>query len=367
LLSFEKFYKELSAKMSDENLVKNPQDLQKAMAETYTNNLDSVSMYGKAFLRANPYRKIEQTIKNPTTGALMLIQGELPEGWTIDALGNKVPPPPKTMVVDGKTITMDYADQELARLQSTNPDMLALMKKQAGIAGQNMSEKDLVKFYIDRVPMTAKAVESKSANQLRAEELKVKELEFNVANQGKEFDLKRRLTEAQITAAGKKGQGGEGFNPQSLSDLSINVNEQGKSATFGGDGIKIDVPAGAGSRQTVPFKATSIRTLANGKKEIIGYKLDYEGKVTGELSYIPFDNNKIIQGSLNSSIQRMDKNDKQYFQTQLAVFDRVGIPQRASAVGGSMTDADILATKPAGTKGTDAQYIAAFKALNKIK
>jgi hypothetical protein len=31
----------------------------------------------------------------------------------------------------------------------------------------------------------------------------------------------------------------------------------------------------------------------------------------------------------------MDKNDKQFFQTQLSVFDRVGIPQKAPAAGGA--------------------------------
>jgi hypothetical protein len=368
LVSFEKFYKDLSSKMSDENLVKNPQDLQRAMADAYSNNLDSFKMYGKSFLSANPYQKIAKDITDPKTGALMRVQAELPSGFTIDAAGNKIPPKPKTMVVNGENVTMDYVDQELARLKSTNPDMLELMKKQAGFAGQTMSEKDLVKSFIDRIPTTTQATQVKSFDELRGQKASADLAEFKAQTAPEEFAMNKRLTQAQINKYNsREGTGGGGFNPQSLGDLSINVNQQGKSASFGGEGIKIDVPAKAGSRQTVPFKATSVRTLANGKKEIIGYKLDYEGKVTGELSYIPFDNTKIIQGSLNSSIQRMDKNDKQFFQTQLSVFDRVGIPQKAPAAGGSMTNAEILATRPAGTTGTDAQYIAAFKALNKIK
>ncbi len=186
LVSFEKFYKDLSAKMGDENLVKNPQDLQRAMADAYSNNLDSFKMYGKSFLNANPYQKVAQDIKDPKTGALMRVQAELPTGWTIDAAGNKIPPAPKTTVVNGQTVTMDYADQELARLQSTNPDMLALMKKQAGFAGQNMSDKDLVKSFIDRIPTTTQASQLKSADELKiqANTAKASELSYATAQAG---------------------------------------------------------------------------------------------------------------------------------------------------------------------------------------
>jgi hypothetical protein len=208
LVSFEKFYKELSAKMSDENLVKNPQDLQTAMAETYTNNLDSTKMYGKSFLNANPYQKVAQDITDPKTGALMRVQAELPTGWTIDARGNKIPPAPKTMVVNGQTVTMDYADQELARLQSTNPDVLALMKKQAGFAGQNMSDKDLVKAYIDRIPMTVQAAQVSSADELKTKAAQAKAAEFKVATQQEEFDMDMAVKRAQIAASNRRGQEG---------------------------------------------------------------------------------------------------------------------------------------------------------------
>lgn len=330
LVSFEKFYKDLSAKMSDENLVKNPQDLQRAMADTYSNNLDSAAMFGKSFLKANPYTKIEKDIKDPKTGALMRVQGELPEGWTIDTLGNKVPPAPKTMTVNGKTITMDYVDQELSRLQSTNPDMLALMKKQAGIAGQNMSEKDLVKSYLDRVPMTAKAVQVQSANQIKAEGLKVQGLEFNVKNQAEEFQMKRDLNAATI--ASKNAKAGGGFDPQNLGDLGINVNENGKIVNFGGDGLKIDVPTGnrreAGA--TVPFKAVRVRKLPNGKMQVGGYHLDQEGKVrTPQLVYQDYDEgSNQIQSGLSSAINRLSKADKEYVQNQMGVFGKVAIPEK---------------------------------------
>lgn len=188
LVSFEKFYKDLSTKMGDENLVKNPQDLQKAMADTYSNNLDSSKMFIKSFVGANPYDTVVRDIRDPKTGSLMRVEGQIPKGWSVDPSGKVVPKGPITSVVNGQTITMDYADQELARIQSTNPDLLAIMKKQAGFAGQNISDKDLVKFYIDnKVIAPVKATQVKSAEQIKSEELQVKALEFKVANQDKEL------------------------------------------------------------------------------------------------------------------------------------------------------------------------------------
>jgi hypothetical protein len=197
LVSFEKFYKDLSAKMADENLVKNPQDLQRAMADTYSNNLDSFKMYGKSYLGANPYQKIAQDVKDPKTGALMRVQAELPTGWTIDAQGNKVPPAPKTMVVNGQNVTMDYVDQELARLQSTNPDMLALMKKQAGFAGQTMSDRDLVKSFIDRIPTTTQATQVKNADELRGQKAQADLAEFKAKTAPQEFNMDMRIKKSQ--------------------------------------------------------------------------------------------------------------------------------------------------------------------------
>lgn len=223
LVSFEKFYKDLSAKMGDENLVKNPQDLQKALADTYTNNLDSFKMFGKSYLSSNPYQKIAQDVRDPKTGALMRVQGELPAGWTLDAQGNKIPPAPKTTVINGQAVTMDYADQELARLQATSPDTLMLMRKQAGFAGQNLSDKDLVKMSIDKIPMTVQSTQVKSKEDIMGQELQVKKLAFDVENQDELFRsemaskrLRDKLTIAQINELNSKAGarvmsgGGEG-------------------------------------------------------------------------------------------------------------------------------------------------------------
>jgi len=208
LVSFEKFYKDLSAKMGDENLVKNPQDLQKALADTYTNNLDSFKMFGKSYLSSNPYQKIAQDVRDPKTGALMRVQGELPAGWTLDAQGNKIPPAPKTMVVNGQTVTMDYADQELARIQATSPEQLLLMRKQAGFAGQNLSDKEIVKASIDKIPMTVQSTQVKSKDEIRAQELGVAAAEFKGANMQEEFDMEMAMKRAQINYYNSRGTAG---------------------------------------------------------------------------------------------------------------------------------------------------------------
>ena len=211
LLSFEKFYKDLSAKMGDENLVKNPQDLQKALADTYTNNLDSFKMFGKSYLSSNPYQKTARDIVDPKTGALMRVQAELPAGWSFGAQGNIIPPAPKTMIVNGQQVTMDYADQELARLRATSPEQLVLMRKQAGFEGQNFSDKEIVKASIDKIPMTVQSTQVKSADEITGQSLQVKKLAFDVENQDELFAsemkskrLRDRLTIAQINELNSK-------------------------------------------------------------------------------------------------------------------------------------------------------------------
>lgn len=250
LVSFEKFYKDLSAKMGDENLVKNPQDLQKALADSYTNNLDSFKMFGKSYLSTNPYEKRSIDVKDPKTGALVRLQGELPTGWSMDAQGNKIPPAPKTMVINGQNVTMDYADQELARLQATNPEMLALMKKQAGFGGQNLSDKELVKSFLDRIPMTVTPVQLKSKEEIRGQELGVKAAEFKEANMQKEFNMDMKLKQAQIDRYNSMGDGENQPNvveyaKQNLYQDTLKLSGTGRTfsltGTSLGKNLKIDV------------------------------------------------------------------------------------------------------------------------------
>lgn len=202
LVSFEKFYKDLSAKMSDENLIKNPQDLQRAMADTYSNNLDDSKMFIKSFSSANPLQKTIKDVVDPKTGALMRIEGQVPKGWDIGADGKVIPKAPITTTINGQTVTMDYADQELARLKATDPDLLATMRKKAGFAGSNMSDKDIVKFYIDnKVVAPVSAIQVQSKAQQDAANLQVEKLKFDVENAPRELALKERQANASIASS----------------------------------------------------------------------------------------------------------------------------------------------------------------------
>jgi hypothetical protein len=331
LTSFEGFYKDLSAKMSDENLIKNPRDLQAALADTYTKSLDATKMFGKAYLSANPYQKVAYDVKDPKTGAMMRVQGELPAGWTIDAAGNKIPPKSVTVTnPDGTTSVVDAADQTLAQIKASNPDVLMAMRRQAGFAGENMSDKQLVQYYTSKVPMASQVQQIASADELLYKKAAADKAAFDAKNQEEEWAMKKKLIAAQIANYQEQSGGsGSSWQPKSLADLSIEVNEKGKSATFGGEGIKIDVyhPTRR-SEGLVPFKAINVRTLPNGTKQVGGYFLDADNKPRNpQAVYINFDKNKNVQNSLNSSINKMGKEDRLYHQTQLFNFDNVQIPQ----------------------------------------
>lgn len=331
LTSFEGFYKELSAKMSDENLIKNPRDLQAALADTYTKSLDATKMFGKAYLAANPYKKFSQDVKDPKTGAMVRIQGELPAGWKLSPDGTPVPPDAVTVKnADGTTSTLDYADQALMQIKASNPDVLAAMRRQAGFASENMTDKQLVEYYTAKIPMASQIQQIASADKLKTEAAQARNTEFEANIAPEKWELQKKLIAAQISNYyEQKGSNDGSFAPQSLSDLSIEVNEKGKSATFGGEGIKIDVyhPTRR-SEGLVPFKAINVRTLPNGIKQVGGYFLDADNKPRNpQAVYINFDKNKNVQNSLNSAINKMEKGDRLYHQTQLFNFDKIKIPQ----------------------------------------
>lgn len=229
LTSFEGFYKDLSAKMSDENLIKNPRDLQAALADTYTKSLDATKMFGKAYLAANPYQKISQDIKDPKTGAMIRVQGELPAGWSLDAKGNKIPPAPVTITnPDGTTSTVDYADQTVAQLKASNPDVLAAMRRQAGFAGENMTDKQLVQFYTSKIPMAAQTQQISSADELAYKKATADKAAFEAKNAPEEWKMKKRLYEAQIAnyyekSGGTDMQGMLAYAQQNVYDDKLNL------------------------------------------------------------------------------------------------------------------------------------------------
>jgi len=327
LVSFEKFYKDLSAKMGDENLVRNPQDLQKALADSYTNNLDSFKMFGKSYLSTNPYEKRSVDVKDPKTGALVRLQGELPTGWSMDAQGNKIPPAPKTMVINGQNVTMDYADQELARLQATNPEMLALMKKQAGFGGQNLSDKELVKSFVDRIPMTVTPVQLKSKEEIRGQELGVQAAEFKAANMQKEFDMEMAMKRAQINYYNSRGTAGAAtsapaeYAQENMYDIDV--------PTTSGAVAKLSAaPLGKNMKLSIGNQQAIVTDIAKSKgsgdiwaKVFVdkddNFLLDTSGNVVGATqTWRKVKNPEIFRKTINRTIEAggFAKKDKPYAQ-----------------------------------------------------
>jgi hypothetical protein len=239
------------------------------------------------------------------------------------------------MVVNGQQVTMDYVDQELARIQATSPEQLVLMRKQAGFEGQNFSDKDLVKDYIDRVPMLSKSVQVKSQSEIRGQELEVEKLAFGVSKMEDMYNLDRQLKLSGIAennAQRLKALSEIQKSLPNISDLSaygINTNPQGKSVDFGAE-VKIRTADPSNPNKTVPFKATGLRTLANGKQELVGYastgSIDQK---TGELiygqqvAYYPY--SKSATTSLSMSIKNLGKDKENNIGQSIAIYNSIPV------------------------------------------
>lgn len=172
LHSFEMYYKDLMGKMSDENLIKNPRDLQVALSDTYTNNLDAIKMIGTSYLKSNPLYKMKPTdVINPKTGAMVRLEGEMAAGWKNDAERGLIEPDPVTITnPDGTKTTVTWKQQGLAQLNATNPQAMPALRKQYGAAAIGMSEEDLFAYAVRKIPMQSSAVQVKSASEIKGEE-----------------------------------------------------------------------------------------------------------------------------------------------------------------------------------------------------
>ena len=313
LLSFEKFYKDLSTKMSDENLVKNPRDLQAAFADTYTMNLDATKMFGKSIIASNPYQKFSQEIRDPKTGAMMRLQGELLADWSLDTQGNKIPPKPVTVTnPDGTVTTVDYADRYLAQLKSSNPEALAAMKRQAGFSG--LSEKQLVEYYTSKIPMAAQVQQLKSADELKTQAAQAKAAEFKANTMQEEYNLDRLKTLKAIKATNvaiekdlalmKKAKG-EPIVSKSLSDFGIT-----NDGFYFGDEVTVPVKTAKG--QTSLIKANKFKWSPEGKLMVEGIpgKTDAMTNVfvpTGGVQLYPADENTLASFKMAVNNMGADK------------------------------------------------------------
>jgi hypothetical protein len=263
LTSFEGFYKDLSAKMSDENLIKNPRDLQVALADTYTNNLNSQKMFDKYYLGMRPYEKGESTFIDDNKNQVK-VAGEAPTGWIRNANGKVSPPEPITKTLpDGKIVTIDYADEILSTIPK---DLLAIMKKQAGPAGEYMSEKELVKNYASRIPMTKSVIQVKSASQIENEESQAR---INAANAKVADELNRlNLQSKRLSNTG-----------QALQNQGQSIENQAKRMSL--DALKAE-GAGVGGDDEVFFTTPKsiVMPIGKGSADVMGksQKVSYDTK-----------------------------------------------------------------------------------------
>jgi hypothetical protein len=202
MVSFEKFYKDLSAKMGDENLVKNPQDLQRALADTYSNNLDASAMFGKSFLKQNPLKPVSQDIRNAKGDVVGIVKGEIPSTYSIGANGKAIFPPAITVTgPDGQPRTLDFIDQQLQNVQQNNPDLWNLMKKQTGFGGTMMNDRAIMETYLSKIPSTLSTHETKSEKELRMQEAQVKVAEFKANTQAADRNLENLAKRKSIEVA----------------------------------------------------------------------------------------------------------------------------------------------------------------------
>jgi hypothetical protein len=122
---------------------------------------------------------------------------------------------------------VDYADQALAQIKASNPDTLAAMRRQAGFAGQNMSDKQLVEFYTSKIPMTSQMQQVASADELKAKELAVKTAQVNLNYLPAEKELDIKYKQAMIAAANRRGvednQAVINYAQQNIYDDKINL------------------------------------------------------------------------------------------------------------------------------------------------
>ena len=377
LLSFEKFYKDLSAKMGDENLVKNPQDLQRALADTYTNNLDSFKMYGKSFLGANPYEKVTYDKTNPKTGALMRVQAELPKGMIIDSEGKATFPPPKTVVVNGQNVTVDYVDQELARVQATDPELLVRLRKQGGFAAQNLTDKEIIASQIQRIPTTMGLTQLKSKEELEAQSLQVKKLAFDVENQDEEFNMKKALNQAQINAINRKNV--DYNSPQDLASNGVQRDAEGNIIVNYGKNVFLNSAQvfnpKTGVLEAKPFVVVNRKILANGQQQLIGF-VPPAGMSKIEAIQASFAPKDLITTPLNKTNYTNLKSVfvSKPFNKELARRNLIAenlasgnITAAPASNEEKMTDEKILKFRSETSTVTPADFIKAFKIKNNIQ
>lgn len=396
LLSFEKYYRELNATMSDENLIKNPRDLQAAFSKVYNNNLDASKKFIKAFSSIAPYSAVKKEIDN-SKGGKTLVQVEAPQGWEVNENGASMPGMYKITNPDGSVTQVPYISYLTQSIKATDPTLIPLLREQNGAAAAPLTDEQLIEFNVkNKIKVPTTVVETKTKAQLDIEKDNARQEAFTSSKMEEKYNLERQLTLSAIAennaqrkrALAEMGGGGTpSLTGGNLSDYGINVNSQGKSVDFGAE-IEVRTADPSNPKKTVPFKATGLRTLANGTQQLVGYtttgKIDEKTNqmIYGtQVAYYPY--NKSAQTSLAMGIKNLGKdkeaniaNSVYYYNTIPIVKKPAAAPAPTPAPAGAATkknaysqysDKDLLAD-PGRKKGnyakmTDAQYLKFLRSL----
>lgn len=245
LLSFQKYYSDLGALMNNENLIKNPRDLQVAFSKAYTNNLNGDKKFVDVFKSIAPYSPIEKQITN-SKGGITDIKGEVPRGWEIDE--NSKVSYPKTITItnpDGTTKEIPYITQITAELNAKDPTLIPLLRAQGGVGASKLSDEELVGYHLNNtVKVGASAKETKTKAQLDMEASRAK-------NEGIQANYAEEVIKAELAAKNASTQASRAQTAYygAQTDLLNNpgndyfYDENGRPRlNFGSHSPKIDLP-----------------------------------------------------------------------------------------------------------------------------
>ena len=344
LTSFEKYYRDINGLMNDENLIKNPRDLQVAFSKVYTNNLDSNKKFIKTFGSIAPYTPVKKEVDN-AKGGKTLVQVEAPQGWEVNENGANMPTMYSITNPDGSVTQIPYLTYITERIKAQDPTLIPLMREKFGASVSGLSDEKIIEFNIkNQIKVPTTIVESKTKAQLDIEKNNAEQEAFQTANQQKVFDVEMQLKWSGIAANNAQRRkalsemGGSGIPPMNggtLSDYGINITDKGKSVEFGTE-LKISVSDPQKPNITIPFKATGLRTLPNGQQQIVGYsgtgtinqdtkELEY-GKT---LTYYPYKG--AGEKSLPMAIKNLGKDREANISQSVYYYNRAEIPKAASA------------------------------------
>lgn len=278
LLSFQKYYSDLGGVMSDENLIKNPRDLQVAFSKVYTNNLDGSKKFVNTFKTIAPYSPIKKQITN-TKGGITDIEADIPKNWVVGEDGRVSMPKTITLTnPDGTTREVSYLSQITAELKAKDPTLIPLLREQSGFETADLSDEQIAEYFLNnQVKVGVSAKETKSKNQIAAEEAEAKTKTFTAEHQGELFNAQINQIKAGTRAQNVNTQKTLAeiklySQPRSLADyqaLGIQFNPNGTVRYNLGGGIPMDLVKK--DNTTMKVIASEIFTKPNGTKYLKYY------------------------------------------------------------------------------------------------